>query len=250
MASYASYAKYKKGAKKALETAAEDAASSAADAAADAAKDAAKDAVLDAATNQLAATSLSDTQAEAITGVADNAISAAGSANLGGGLPQAPEGVNPMAAQVATTALNNFQQNQAAQGNAMSAGMAGAAGAGMVGAASAGMAGASMGGAASAGLKATAASAASAPASFANYQQPGKKSTCILSPHLETVPASMGSMNIALDNCHVSVSSDSTISGKVKIIMTSPLEALGITLNLCGFIRSHFFPVESTGSAD
>ena len=82
-------------------------------------------------------------------------------------------------------------------------------------------------------------------AAVTNYKrQTGVRSQCILSGNLETL--SFGSMNIELDNSYTSVASNETVSGKVKIDLTQPIAARGITLNLCGKLVSQFMATETT----
>lgn len=78
-----------------------------------------------------------------------------------------------------------------------------------------------------------------------NYQKPGKKATTILSPNLETID--YGSIIIVLDNSQTSLPIDQAISGKIKVNLFKEFDASAITLNLCGYQRSHFkAPEESS----
>lgn len=73
-----------------------------------------------------------------------------------------------------------------------------------------------------------------------NYQKPGKKATTILSPHLDTID--YGNIIIVLDNSQTSLNIDEPITGKIKVNLTKEFDASAITLNLCGYQRSHFTP--------
>ena len=74
-----------------------------------------------------------------------------------------------------------------------------------------------------------------------NYQQPGKKATTILSPHLETI--SYGSMIIVLDNSQTSLPYNKPITGKIKVNLKSAFDAKALTLGIRGYQRSHFTSV-------
>ncbi len=71
-----------------------------------------------------------------------------------------------------------------------------------------------------------------------NYQQPGKKATTILSPHLETL--STGSMFIQLENASQSHPINQPLKGVIKVNLKEAFDAKSVTLSICGFQRSHF----------
>ena len=54
-------------------------------------------------------------------------------------------------------------------------------------------------------------------------------------------------MIIVLDNSQSSHACNRPITGKIKVHLTEPFDASAITLNLCGYQRSHFNP---TSAAD
>ena len=72
------------------------------------------------------------------------------------------------------------------------------------------------------------------------YQQPGKKATTILSPHLETID--FGSMLIVLNDESTSFEIGQPLSGKIKVNLKMPFDASALTLGFCGFQRSYFMP--------
>lgn len=73
-----------------------------------------------------------------------------------------------------------------------------------------------------------------------NYQQPGKKATTILSPHLETIET--GSMTIVIEGQQTSLQIGKPIFGKVKVNLKEPFDARSLTMGITGFQRSQFEP--------
>ena len=65
-----------------------------------------------------------------------------------------------------------------------------------------------------------------------------KKANTILSPHLEAL--SSGSMMIEFDNMQTAHQLGEPLCGRVKIYLIDEFEAMNITLNLFGYLRSHF----------
>ena len=71
-----------------------------------------------------------------------------------------------------------------------------------------------------------------------NTKKMTSKAKTILTPNLES--ASFGNMLIVFDNMEKSHSLTDSVTGKIKVNLREPFEARALTLNLCGFQRSHF----------
>mmetsp|Transcript_20783 Transcript_20783/g.25424 ORF Transcript_20783/g.25424 Transcript_20783/m.25424 type:complete len:96 (+) Transcript_20783:306-593(+) len=71
-----------------------------------------------------------------------------------------------------------------------------------------------------------------------NYSADVKKSGTILSPHLEILAT--GSMVIEFDNMMTAHKLKESLKGRIKLYLQEEFEAANITLNLIGYLRSHF----------
>jgi len=65
-----------------------------------------------------------------------------------------------------------------------------------------------------------------------------KTANTILSPHLEAL--SSGSMLIEFDNMQTAHQLGEPLCGRLKIYLQDDFEAKNITINLFGYVRSHF----------
>ena len=65
------------------------------------------------------------------------------------------------------------------------------------------------------------------------YQQPGKKTTTILSSHLPTIET--GSISIFLTNDQTSLSPNEPLTGKIYVNMNEAFDAKALTLSLIGY---------------
>ena len=71
-----------------------------------------------------------------------------------------------------------------------------------------------------------------------NYSADVKKSSTILSPHLEILAS--GSMVVCFDNMNTAHNLAEPLQGRLLIYLGEEFEAKNITINLIGYLRSHF----------